>query len=97
MKNWINFTKNVGHVKQQTSKMITFESTKPLEISRVEPGCAGCTKFIDYKDNILTIKYDAPEFPRHIAHKDVIINKTVTVYYEDGNKDVLKFVGFLNK
>ena len=97
MNNWKNYTINIGYVKQKSSKIFTFTSTLPLEIFRVEPGCGGCTKFIDYKDNILTIKYDAPEFPKHILKNELIINKEITVYYEDGTSDKLKFVGFLNR
>lgn len=97
MNNWKNYTVNIGHVKQNTSKTLTFESNKILDISRVQPSCGSCTKFIDYKDNILTIKYDAPMYPVHLTNKEQVINKNVTVYYEDSSKDELKFVGFLTK
>ena len=97
MNNWKNYTTNLGNVKQNTSRTFTFESTKSLEISRVQPGCASCTKFIDYKNNILTLKYDAPMYPIHLGNNEQVINKEVTVYYEDGTQDKLKFVGFLKK
>ena len=42
------------------------------------------------------MRYEAPEFPRHLlGEKHSIIDKTVTVYYNDGTYDILKFVGFL--
>lgn len=97
MNNWKNYTVNIGHVEQNTSKEIKFESYRPLDISRVQPSCGSCTKFLDYKDNILTIKYDAPSFPIHLNNRESVINKNVAVYYEDGSKDELKFVGFLTK
>ena len=97
MNNWKNYTVNIGYVKQNTSKEVKFESHRPLEISRVQPSCGSCTKFIDYKDNILTIRYDAPMYPVHLTNKESVINKNITVYYEDGTEDVLKFVGFLTK
>ena len=97
MNDWKNYTVNIGYVKQNTSKIFTFESNGTLDISRVQPSCGSCTKFIDYKDNILTMKYDAPSFPIHLNNKESVINKNITVYYEDGTKDELKFVGFLNK
>lgn len=97
MNNWKNYTVNIGYVKQNTSKTFTFESIKPLDISRVQPSCGSCTKFLDYKDNILTIKYDAPIYPVHLTTKEQVVNKNLTVYYEDGSKDELKFVGFLTK
>ncbi len=96
MNNWKAFTKNIGQVKQNTRKEVSFESSQPLEISRVEPGCSSCTKFLDYKDNILTLRYEAGSFPVHLKSAgQAVINKSVTVYYENGGHDVLKFVGFL--
>lgn len=96
MNNWKNYTKNIGSIKEYTRTEVKFESNFNLDISRVEPGCTSCTKFLDYKDNILTMRYEAPEFPRHLlGEKHSIIDKTVTVYYNDGTYDVLKFVGFL--
>ena len=97
MNNWKNYTVNIGHVKQETSKTFTFESNLPLDISRVQPSCAECTKFIDYKDNILTIKYNAPQYPIHLRTMEQVINKEIEVYYNDGTQDKLKFVGFLKR
>ena len=97
MKNWKNYTVNLGYVKQKSSKTFTFTSTVPLEISRVQPECPDCTKFIDYKDNTLTMKYDSPEFPKHILKSESIINKEIAVFYEDGTSDKLKFVGILKR
>lgn len=97
MKNWKNLTTNIGFVKQKTSKIFTFTSLVPLDISRVQPGCPDCTKFIDYKDNTLTIKYNAPEFPKHIVKSESAISKEITVYYENGTSDKLKFVGILKR
>ena len=97
MNNWKNYTVNIGHIKQDTSKIITFESNKELDISTVQPSCSSCTKFIDYKDNILTIKYDAPMYPVHLNTIEQVINKEIEVYYNDGTQDKLKFVGFLKR
>lgn len=97
MKNWKNYTINLGYVKQKTNTTIKFYSLLPLDISTVQPGCSSCTKFLDYKDNILSLKYTAPEFPKHLVKSETIINKEVTVYYNDGTSDVLKFVGILKR
>ena len=97
MNKWNKYTVNIGNVKQKTAVIVKYGSTIPLAIQHVSPGCTGCTKFIDYKDNTLTIKYDAPEFPKHILKSESIINKEITVYYEDGTSDKLKFVGILNR
>ena len=97
MNNWKNYTVNIGYVKQNTSVEVKFESNIPLKIQHISPGCASCTKFIDYKDNILTFKYIATEFPKHLDVKDIVINKGATIYYEDDTSEELKFVGFLKK
>lgn len=97
MNKWNKYTVNIGNVKQKTSVIVKYESTIPLAIQHVSPGCTECTKFMDYKDNILTVKYFAPELSRHLMGKPQVINKGLTVYYEDGTKDELKFVGFLTR
>ena len=38
-----------------------------------------------------------PEFPKHILKSESIINKEITVFYEDGTSDKLKFVGILKR
>lgn len=97
MNNWKNYTVNIGYVKQNTSIDVKFESNRHLDIQHISPKCGSCTKFIDYKDNILTFKYIAPEFPKHLDVKDIVINKGATIYYEDDTSEELKFVGFLKK
>ena len=97
MNNWKNYTVNIGYIKQNTSIDVKFESTRYLDIQHISPKCGSCTKFIDYKDNILTFKYIAPEFPKHLDVKDIVINKGATIYYEDDTSEELKFVGFLKR
>lgn len=94
--NWKQYTVNIGYVKEKTSRLVKFESKIPLQIQHISPGCSECTKFIDYKDNILTFRYDASSFPVHLLpEKESPIRKYVTVYYEDGSREELTFVGFL--
>ena len=97
MNNWKNYTVNIGHVKQNTSTDVKFESNGHLDIQHISPKCGSCTKFIDYKDNILTFKYTASSYPIHLGGKETVINKGATIYYTDGSSEELKFVGFLNK
>ena len=97
MNNWKNYTVNIGNVKQNTSVDVKFESNGHLDIQHISPKCGSCTKFLDYKDNILTFKYIASSFPIHLNTKETIINKGATIYYEDGSSEELKFVGFLKK
>ena len=97
MNNWKNYTVNIGYIKQNTSIDVKFQSTRPLDIQHISPHCGSCTKFIDYKDNVLTFKYTASSFPLHLNTKEAVISKGDTVYYTDGSSEELKFVGFLKK
>ena len=97
MNNWKNYTVNIGTVKQNTSVEVKFESTRHLDIQHISPHCGSCTKFLDYKDNILTFKYTASSYPVHLKNDQSVISKGTTVYYEDGTPEELKFVGFLKK
>ena len=97
MNNWKNYTVNIGHVKQNTSVEVKFESNGYLDIQHISPKCGSCTKFIDYKDNILTFKYTASSYPVHLGGKETVINKGATIYYTDGSSEELKFVGFLKR
>ena len=97
MNNWKNYTVNIGYIKQNTSIDVKFESTRHLDIQHISPKCGSCTKFLDYKDNILTFRYTATSFPIHLNTKEAVISKGVTIYYTDGSSEELKFVGFLKK
>lgn len=96
---WKNYVVNIGEVKQKTRVNITFESYEDLDISRVDFGCSSCTKFIDYKDRKLTIQYSGEEYPRHLigSHHQPQIDKNLTVYLNDGNKDKLRFIGKMKR
>ena len=96
MNNWKNYTVNIGYIKQNTSTDDKFESNGHLDIQHISPKCGSCTKFLDYKDNILTFKYTAPSFPVTIP-REAVISKGATIYYTDGSSEELKFVGFLKK
>ena len=97
MNNWKNYTVNIGYIKQNTSIDVKFESTRHLDIQHISPKCGSCTKFLDYKDNILTFKYTASSFPIHLNTREAVISKGATIYYADSSSEELKFVGFLKK
>ena len=97
MNNWKNYTVNIGYVKQNTSIDVKFESNGYLDIQHISPKCGNCTKFLDYKDNILTFRYTAPSFLIHLNTKATVISKGVIIYYTDGSSEELKFIGFLKK
>lgn len=97
--NWENYVVNIGNVKQKTTHLIKFKSLHHLDIDRVALSCTSCTKFIDYEKNELTLQYKGDEFPKHLmSTEDTIpIEKWVTIYYKNGLKDELRFIGTLRK
>ena len=97
MSNWKSNIINLGSLKPNSTIYVKFESTRPLDIQHISPHCGSCTKFLDYKDNILTFKYTASSYPVHLGGKETVINKGATIYYTDGSSEELKFVGFLKR
>ena len=96
MSNWEEKTKHLGQIKPNKTIQVKFKSKFPLSIDSVIPGCTSCTKFIDYKDNVLTLNF-TPSSPKHLSTKLLPITKSVTVYYEDGTSEELKFTATLNR
>lgn len=94
--NWKNKKIDIGLVSENTTTEVQFISLEPLDIDHVEPSCGSCTKFIDYKNNILTLHFKTQK-PKHLIGKVTPISKYVTVYYTDGSSDKLTFTGTLNK
>ena len=96
MNNWKSNIINLGSLKPNSTVYVKFESNIPLDIARVEPECLACTKFIDYKDNILTLSLKVSD-PKHLSYTHLPLSKSATVYYNDGTSDTLKFVGVIKK
>lgn len=98
MNNWVETNISIGEIIEGNSKLFTFESTKPLDINTVVPHCGSCTKFIDYKNNVLTIKYDGEYIPAHLKRQgQSTIMKSIEVHYKDGTRETLRFSGVLKR
>lgn len=97
IKNWENTHVNLGIIKENSSYSIEYISTKPLDIIKVDLSCHFCTTVKSYKDNKLKIKYKSSSIPEHLklVVDKIPVNKHLTVYYKDGNVEVLTFSGII--
>ena len=97
--NWENYVVNIGNVKQRTTHLVKFKSLHHLDIDRITLGCMECTKLVDYKNNELIFQYKVEEFPKHLMHieETIPLEKWITVYYTNGLKDDLRFIGTMRK
>ena len=97
MSKWKETIVNLGKIKEGSVRMIKYESLYPLDIDHVSPSCASCSSFIDYKNNILTIRFTAPQVSRHLRTTVQSVSKGATVYYDDGTSDYLEFKAIIKK
>ena len=93
MANWKQVHIDAGAVLERQKITILYESTIPLDIKKISPGCAECTTIKGYANNILTVVYKAETIPVHLNNKQGYqsVRKVVIVTYEDGSKEVLSF------
>ena len=89
--NWKNYNINIGQVKEDSSVTFEFESNKTLDIKKIEPGCAGCTVIGGYKDNKLKVTFKSGKIPYHITTKSQSVIKTIFVYYNSGETEILRY------
>lgn len=96
--NWKETMKNLGNIKEGTVVTFDFESTEPLEILETNVSCSNCTTILGYKDNKLTIKFDASVIPITVLSQPDFTGilpfvKNILVKYKDGTEEVLTFFG----
>lgn len=91
--NWKRYTINLGTIKQNTKHTLEYESTRPLDIYKVSPGCTQCTKIKGYSNNKLTAVYSVSNLPIQLRNNPGYQNvrKVIVVTYQDGSKDILSF------
>lgn len=95
---WFEKIKNIGPIKEKASTNITYNYLGSESIKEIKPSCGSCTKVVSFKDNILTIKFTAGEIPKYLGNsveEGLPLNKKVLVTYENGQTDVLQFVGYI--
>lgn len=94
-KRWNKYFEELGEIKGSSVHYITFESTEPLEIERVQPTCSKCVQYLDYINNRLSIRYTAEILPPHYIKHNIkqSFMEGVMLYYKDGTSELLKIGG----
>ncbi len=91
---WIETSKDLGTVKENTTLTITFSGSPSdgIGIKRVTTSC-GCTKAIfDTKTNLLTITYKTKKVPFHLTTQGWYkTKKSIVVADTKGIKTTLTF------
>lgn len=92
---WENKNLNLGKVKEYSSINIHFEllESKNYEnIESVRPCCGSCTTIKSIDSQGIKAVFDVGEIPAHLNNVWEF-NKCITIYYKDGNSEVLTFKG----
>lgn len=97
---WKEINIDIGKVQESKSKTFTFESTEPIELKEVRPGCGSCTKIVSITEKGVTVKYTAGNIPKHLeaqGKKDLFFTKSITVTHSNGKTEKLYFKGKIVK
>lgn len=90
---WKNKVQNLGELKVGRKKKIIFKRTSTeLNIKSITSSC-GCSKpFYDEINKQIIVTYTPKKIPHHLKSQGYYNSvKHITVFYEDGTKDVLTF------
>lgn len=92
-KNWVNDFINLGEVKVGETVEVKFIATKELKIKGAIASCGCSTPKYDKKGaKELIVVYKVGSIPRHLESAGFYTTtKTITVSFEDGSEDILKF------
>lgn len=94
MSNFVNKSIDLGEIPEKVRHKIIFESKYDLnDIRRLVPSC-GCIKTSIEGKKIITI-FKPGFIPKHL--KVQITRKTIVVYYNNGQKEVLSFTAKIIK
>lgn len=88
--NWSRKEIDLGVVKPKQKQRVIFKAVVPLNVKTITSSC-GCTspKYNEEKNTIEVI-YTPGNIPYHLKSKgEQLVRKTITVYYEDGSREVL--------
>lgn len=93
---WKNKHINLGVVRTNNKVTINFYSQEELDIVNMTPSC-GCTKPKYIKEEKrLEVIYNPGSIPMHLRHNGSFSpTKTITVWYANGDKDVLTFTALI--
>lgn len=93
---WLKKEIHLGEVKPGVKQKVTFKLLEPVEIKTVTVGC-GCTKPTVVNDTI-KVTYTPGNIPYHLKSRgEYTTRKSLTVYFEDGSKDILHIVATIKE
>jgi hypothetical protein len=94
--NWKETKINIGDLAEMKSTEITFKATSKItKIDKIIPGCKACTT-VNYNEakKELYVTLTLGQIPIHLRNKkEIPFRKTITVYYKNGNLEVLEIIG----
>jgi hypothetical protein len=94
---WIKSVVDLGNIKENKKVNFSFTSTVPLDIVMVKPGCASCTQVSAYNKETksLPVAFKPGKISKHLqktlGYQE--FRKNIIVYYKDGTKEILLFIG----
>lgn len=92
MSKWKNKSVNLGEISANVKITIIFEAKEKLDIQRITSSCGCSVPKYDKEKNVIVVSYTPSSVPYHLKSRgDYHTTKNITVYYNDGTKDVLYF------
>ena len=99
IKKWESSEINVGNIKPYQKVFITFKCLESLsDVSTVTSPC-GCSSG-HVSDNDVIVSFKPGDIPRHLAQAGLTtyrVSKTLRVFYQSGEYDLLQFYGNLKR
>ena len=99
MKNWESTKINIGTVKPYQRTYITFKCLESLEdVDTITSSC-GCSQGRISGNNVV-VSYKPGDIPKHLTSAGLNsynTSKTIRVHYNNGETDVLQFVGVVKR
>lgn len=91
--NWIEDFIILGEVKERETVEVKFIATRELKIKEVVASCGCSTPKYDKKAaKEIVVAFKTGDIPHHLKSVgSYTTTKSLSVYYEDGGKDVLRF------
>jgi len=94
MNNWTTKVVDAGTVKEGTVKDVTFYATNSIpKITHLQSSCGCTTPVYSESTKTLQVQYKAATVSKHLRQttKKMIVSQSITVTYENGEKDILSF------
>jgi len=89
---WEKTRIDLGKVKVGKSVSFIYKYIGIQPIVDIKPGCAGCTKIVSFKDDILKITYTAGAISKHLAqNREHNRNNVIFITYDNGDIETLNF------